>query len=200
MTAWTIPSRLGWIDTILPYGHAYCCSFCSATSTANLPPDSFFLLCRSDWSRLRHSIFTCVFFANLITYASSLFSFIKKNYLFHSNTGTVSSEIPTPLNLFISLWSSRGALTLFSGQTRPFCMGTPGQCCSDASRLVLQGGILRWYYICTIITCRHVSLTHCACLLVESPGYSWLCESRILNFPWTPCSWSPSDESNKNPW
>ena len=111
------------------------------------------------------SFFTCVFFANLITYASSLFSFIKKNYLFHSNTGcagTVSWEIPTPLNLFISLWSSRGALTLFSGQTRPFCIGTPGQRCSDASRLVLQGGILGWYYICTIITCRHVSLTNCA--------------------------------------
>ena len=103
------------------------------------------------------------------------------------------------LSIF-SFLSSRGALTLFSGQTRPFCMGTPGQRCSDASRLVLQGGILRWYYICTIITCRHVSLTHCARPLVESPGYSWLCESRILNFPWTPCSWSPSDESNKNPW
>lgn len=71
------------------------------------------------------------------------------------------------LSIF-SFLSSRGALTLFSGQTRPFCMGTPGQRCSDASRLVLQGGILRWYYICTIITCRHVSLTHCACPLVES--------------------------------
>ena len=197
MTAWTIPSRLGWIDTILPYGHAYCCSFCSATSTANLPPDSFFLLCRSDWSRLRHSIFTCVFFANLITYASSLFSFIKKNYLFYSNTDT--AEKFRLLSIF-SFLSFRGALTLFSGQTRRFCMGTPGQRCSDASRLVLQGGILRWYYICTIITCRHVSLTHCARPLVESPGYSWLCESRILDFPWTPCSWSPSDESNKNPW
>ena len=152
MTAWTIPSRLGWIDTILPYGHAYCCSFCSATSTANLPPDSFFLLCRSDWSRLRHSIFTCVFFANLITYASSLFS-----------TPT-QAQFPQKFRLLsiFSFLSSRGALTLFSGQTRPFCMGTPGQRCSDASRLVLQGGILRWYYICTIITCRHVSLTHCA--------------------------------------
>ena len=142
------------------------------------------------------SFFTCVFFANLITYASSLFSFIKKNYLFYSNTGT--AEKFRLLSIF-SFLSFRGALTMFSGQTRRFCMGTPGQRCSDASRLVLQAGILGWYYICTIITCRHVSLTHCARPLVESPGYSWLCESRILDFPWTPCSWSPSDESNKNP-
>ena len=88
--------------------HTYCGWFCSATSTTNLPPDSFFLLCRSDWSRLRHFfLHLCIliiYCVNLITYASSLFSFIKKNYLFHSNTGTVSWEIPTPLNLVISLF------------------------------------------------------------------------------------------------
>lgn len=72
------------------------------------------------------------------------------------------AQFPQKFRLLSIFLSSRGALTLFSGQTRPFWMGTPDQRCSDASRLVLQGGILRWYYICTIITCRHVSLTHCA--------------------------------------
>ena len=76
-------------------------------------------------------------------YASSPLSFTRNKYLFHSNTGTVSWEIPTPLNLFISLLAtSRDASTLFSGQTKPLCIITPDQRCSDASRLVLQGGIL----------------------------------------------------------
>ena len=97
----------------------------------------------------RSSFFIIVLFTNRITYASTLLGLAGDQHLFLPNTGSVSWETPTHLILFLShLSSSRATSTLLSGHNSATqCKGTPAQRCSDASRLVLQGGVPRYYHL-----------------------------------------------------